>query len=298
MKRLWNIVKRHGFVLLLAAVLLWVEGLLRLTDPIKYMTPIWRDDFELLQLEHPEQVWDKIFFGSSAVTASYIEGQGDSGYINAGIDYGTIRDLWEMLDKGYAQVGSEIVLGINELSFLDTLPTNPTYAWHREWYEPYLYFQRDRLYKLITDGVNNVMDGKGFVTAYHTGQQRVVYRGHLSDEQLSENLKSLIERFGNMTPNDCTENFAALEKLSAYCGENGIRLRAVWMPRNSKVEIYPAAQSIMDAANEELARLGIETIDLTHAIEHEYFYDTGHLDYDTGSPYFTDLIEPWLSEED
>ena len=152
MKRLWNIVKRHGFVLLLAAVLLCGEGLLRLTDPVKYMTPIWRDDFELLQLEHPEQVWDKIFFGSSAVTASYIEGRGDSGYINAGIDYGTIRDLWEMIDKGYAQVGSEIVLGINELSFLDTLPTNPTYAWHRAWYEPYLYFQRDRLYKLLTDG--------------------------------------------------------------------------------------------------------------------------------------------------
>ena len=116
MKNVWNWMKRHGFVLLLAAVLLCGEGLLRLTDPVKYMTPVWRDDFELLRLEHPEKVWDKIFFGSSAVTASYIEGQGDSGYINAGIDYGTIRDLWEMLDKGYAQVGSEIVLGINELS--------------------------------------------------------------------------------------------------------------------------------------------------------------------------------------
>ncbi len=289
--------KRWSFLLLLCAVLLVGEAALRHYDPVKYLKPVWRDDFELLQLAHPEEVWDKVFYGSSAVTASYLEGYGGSGYLNAGIDYGTVKDLWELLDKGYITVGSDLVLGLNELSFLDSLPTNPTYVWHRAWYEPYVYFQRDRLLKIVTDGIDNLSNGQPFVTIDHSDQQRQVYHGHLTGAELADGLERVKEKFGYMSPAECVKNFAALDKLADYCREHGVRLRAVWMPRNSKVELYPAAQSVIEAADARLEALGIETLDLLHEIPDEYFYDTGHMDYETGAPYFTETIEPWLKEE-
>ena len=48
---------------------------------------------------------------------------------------------------------------------------------------------------------------------------------------------------------------------------------------------------------ERLEALGIEKLDLLHEIPDEYFYDTGHMDYETGALYFTETIEPWLKEE-
>ena len=69
------------------------------------------------------------------------------------------------------------------------------------------------------------------------------------------------------------------------------------MPWNGKTAIYPSAQALMDYANEQLDRLGIEVLDLTYAVPEEYFFDMGHLDYTVGAPWFTDLIDPWLAEE-
>ena len=210
-----------------------------------------------------------------------------------------MKDITEMLEKGELTVTEDLVLGLNNLSFLDTLPTNATYPWHRKWYEPYLYFQRDRLEQLVTDGVTNLLNGEPFTKVDSSHQQRAVYRGALSDEDLMESWESLVERFGETTPEvDCAENFAALDRLAAWCEDHGVRLRAIWMPWNGKLEIYPAAQNVMDYANQQLERLGIETLDMTRVVEDQYFFDTGHLDYDTGAPWFTDYIDPWLAEED
>lgn len=288
---------RNAFLLLLAAVLLLGEAFLRARDPVKELKPVWKDDFEILQLDHPEEVWDKVFYGSSSVIAAYIEGRGDSGYINAGLDYGTIQDLWEMIDGGHARIGSELVLGVDELTFLDDLPTNPTYVWHRAWYEPYVYFHRDRLWKIIDDGVHNLMEGERFITIDHSDQEHQTYHGHLNDQELAAHMARVEEQFGDMSPEGCAENFAALEKLADWCRENGVRLRAVWMPLNSKVELFPAGWDVIHSAQEKFSELGIETLDLIDAVPAQYFYDIGHLDYETGAPYFTDLIEPWLKGE-
>ncbi|WP_130869372.1 hypothetical protein [Intestinimonas massiliensis (ex Afouda et al. 2020)] len=295
-----NWLKRYAFLLLLAAVLVGGETVLNLTDPVSRMTCIWRNDYELIRLQHPDMTFEKAIFGSSAVTASYIEGrEGSVGYANIGMDYGTVKDITEMLEKGELTVTEDLVLGLNNLSFLDTLPTNATYPWHRKWYEPYLYFQRDRLEQLVTDGVTNLLNGEPFTKVDSSHQQRAVYRGALSDEDLMESWESLVERFGETTPEvDCAENFAALDRLAAWCEDHGVRLRAIWMPWNGKLEIYPAAQNVMDYANQQLERLGIETLDMTRVVEDQYFFDTGHLDYDTGAPWFTDYIDPWLAEED
>lgn len=295
-----NWLKRYAFLLLLAAVLAGGETAMNLTDPVSRMTCIWRNDYELIRLQHPDMTFEKAIFGSSAVTASYIEGrEGSVGYANIGMDYGTVKDITEMLEKGELTVTEDLVLGLNNLSFLDTLPTNATYPWHRKWYEPYLYFQRDRLEQLVTDGVTNLLNGEPFTKVDSSHQQRAVYRGALSDEDLMESWESLVERFGETTPEvDCAENFAALDRLAAWCEDHGVRLRAIWMPWNGKLEIYPAAQNVMDYANQQLERLGIETLDMTRVVEDQYFFDTGHLDYDTGAPWFTDYIDPWLAEED
>lgn len=295
-----NWLKRYAFLLLLAAVLVGGETALNLTDPVSRMTCIWRNDYELIRLQHPDMTFEKAIFGSSAVTASYIEGrEGSVGYANIGMDYGTVKDITEMLEKGELTVTEDLVLGLNNLSFLDTLPTNATYPWHRKWYEPYLYFQRDRLEQLVTDGVTNLLNGEPFTKVDSSHQQRAVYRGALSDEDLMGSWESLVERFGETTPEvDCAENFAALDRLAAWCEDHGVRLRAIWMPWNGKLEIYPAAQAVMDYADQQLERLGIETLDMTRVVEDQYFFDTGHLDYDTGAPWFTDYIDPWLAEED
>ena len=177
MKKVLEFGTRWGFLLLLAAVLIGGEAWMRVTDPVGHMTCIPRSDYEIIRGQYPDMTFEKAIFGSSAVTASYIAGQNDTGYVNLGVDYGTVKDITEMLEKGLVTVTDELVLGLNNLSFLDSLPTNETYPWHREWYQPYLYFQRDRLYALITEGVDSVLHGGPFILRDTSVQQRVVYRG-------------------------------------------------------------------------------------------------------------------------
>ena len=223
MRKTLDFLKRGGFLLLLAAVLLGGEAWMRAADPVGHMTCIPRSDYEIIRRDYPDMTFERAVFGSSAVTASYIAGRNETGYVNLGVDYGTVKDITEMLEKGLVTVTDELVLGLNNLSFLDSLPTNETYPWHREWYEPYLYFQRDRLYALITEGVDSVLRGGPFLLRDTSNQQRVVYRGALTDEALFESWGSLVERFGDTGPADCAENFAALDRLAAWCGEHGVR---------------------------------------------------------------------------
>ena len=63
----------------------------------------------------------------------------------------------EILDGGHITIGSELVLALNWGALSDIMDTNPTYEWHRKWYEPYFYFQRDRIAGLITDTFNALM---------------------------------------------------------------------------------------------------------------------------------------------
>lgn len=298
MKKVWSFFRRGGFVLLLALILLAGEVTLRRTDPVKYMTSIWRNDYELIALEHPDMTFRRAVYGSSVVISGFMEERSRSGYANLGMDYGTIQDLMEMLDKGLLTVEEDLVIALNDSSFMDTMDTNESYPWHREWYQPYLYFQRDRLEAWVTKGVNNWLRGEKFISIRWPDQQRAVYRGALSDEKLAESEKRIVGLFGDVTLEDCRENFAALDELAEYCREKGICLRALWMPWNGKTAVYPSAQAIMDEANARLARLGIPTLDLTHdKVPDEWLYDMGHLSYEEGAPAFTDYIDPWLLKE-
>ena len=95
-----------------------------------------KNDFGVTQYNHPEKVWDKVFFGNSVVISAYMEEESSSGYINCGLDYGVVNDLWEMIDEGYVKIGSELVVGLNYLTLYDEFETNPTYIWHKSGISP------------------------------------------------------------------------------------------------------------------------------------------------------------------
>lgn len=293
--------RRNAFVPLLALAVCIADPLLAYHNPVIGSDWFAQNDYELIQRDHPEKTWDKVFFGNSIVTSAFIEEESASGYLNCGVDYGTVRDLYEALTKGYMQVsdGGEIVLGLNFLTFMDELDTNKTYIWHKEWYEPYFYFERDRFGPLLTNGVTNLLHGEPFAMRKEE-QQRALYYGVKTDAELDETEQKSIERFGMLTLSDFEENFEMLQKLIDWCGERDICLRALWMPWNPKIVQYEPAGAVKARADEIFAANGIESLDWLNALEPQYFYDIGHLNYEEGAPYFTAEIDPWLcgAEED
>ncbi len=284
-----------SFIFIILAVWVLSDYVLTKADALKFSPYFVKNDFEITELKHPQKVWDKVFFGSSVVIASYIEDESESGYINAGVDYGTVKDIYEMIKRKEIEVGSDLVLGLNDISFLDTLDTNPSYIWHKKWYEHYIFFERDRIYPLFEKGIQNLLDKKAPVGApEYSYAEKYLYFGSLSDEELQKSNESMLERFGGCTVDDCRENLKALEKLIDLCKKKGIRLRAIWMPWNPKVPMYGFAEDIMKEANGIFDENSVEIYDMTNMIEKEYFYDIGHMSYDAGARYFTKKADEFL----
>jgi hypothetical protein len=253
-----------------------------------------KNDFEITQEHHPEKVWDKVFFGNSVVISSYMEDESSSGYINLGLDYGVVTDLWEMIDKRYINIGSELVIGINYLTLYDEFETNPTYIWHKNWYEPYVYFERDRFYPIITDGFDKLLQGQNPMPYKYLPQEKNVYHGALSDRALDAAMERYENEFFNQPIEKFTKNISALEKVINYCDKNNIRVRVVWMPWNPKCEKPQLLTDLKEYTQSKLNDLGVEMLDLEDSLGSECFYDTGHLNYDVGSPIFTEMIDEWL----
>ena len=253
-----------------------------------------QNDFEITQHDHPEKVWDKVFFGNSVVISSYIEDKSNSGYINCGLDYGVVTDLWEMLDKKYIRVGSELVIGLNYLTLYDDFDTNPTYIWHKKWYQPYAYFERDRFYPLITESFTKALNGDFSAPMTYKKQEKAVYHGRVADTALADKFEEYQEEFFNKPIEKYSKNLETLEKVTDYCGKNNIRLRVVWMPWNPIFQQPELVKEVRAKADEILNRNNIEILDLEDRFGSEYFYDTGHLNYDAGSEQFTELMDTWL----
>ena len=253
-----------------------------------------KNDFEITQCKHPEKVWDKVFFGNSVVISSYIEEQSTSGYINLGLDYGVVTDLWEMIEKRHINIGSELVIGLNYLTLYDEFETNPTYIWHKELYVPYAYFERDRFYPIITDGFDKLIKGQNPLPYKYLPQEKHVYHGTMSDRALADAMARYEEEFFNLPTEKFEKNIEALEKVINYCNENNIRVRAVWMPWNPKYEQPALLGEVRAMADAVFNKYNVEVLDLENELPAEYFYDTGHLNYDVGSPKFTEMIDQWL----
>lgn len=253
-----------------------------------------KNDFEITQYDHPENVWDKVFFGNSVVISAFLEEESTSGYINIGLDCGTVRDLWEMIDEGYVNIGSELVIGINYLTLYDDFDTNPTYIWHKKWYQPYAYFERDRFYPLVTGCFERLINGESVPPMTYTYQDKAVYHGRIEDNALKEKFKEYETAFFNKSIDDYRENFNSLEKVINYCNDNNIRIRVVHMPWNPDFEKPQLVRDVRYETDKILQRYSVEILDLEDSFNAEFFYDTGHLNYDVGSPAFTEIIDKWL----
>lgn len=253
-----------------------------------------KNDFEITQMKHPEKIWDKVFFGNSVVISSYIEEESSAGYINLGLDYGVVTDLEQMLEKHYIKIGSELVIGLNYMTLYDDFETNPTYIWHKSLYEPYAYFERDRFYPMITDGFDKLLQGQNPLPYKYLPQEKHVYHGAVSDRAMEDKMAEYEEEYFSLDVSDFEENIAALERVVNFCRENGIRVRVVWMPWNTKYEIPQLVKDVRASTDAVLARLGIEVLDMETALAPECFHDSGHLNYDVGSPIFTRKMDEWL----
>lgn len=292
-KKIWEGI----FILGLVAAVIIFDILLTSINPVGESTIFRKNDFEKIKLTHPEPIYQKVFYGNSVVISGFIEEESKSGYMNMGMDYGTIEDLFKILERNMISIGTDLVIGVNYLTFLDTLDTNPTYPWHRKIYEPYLYFQRDRLHAFITEGIDNIFKGEKFVAERHTDLNRYVYYGILPDEELDKKIEGYKKFYWNKGIEYYEENYRALQKLIDYCEERDIELRFIWFPWNDYIAKPENVVAVEEKAKKIMRYNNIEYIDLAYAFGREYFHDLGHLNYELGAIEFTREIDKWLSRE-
>lgn len=246
------------------------------------------NDYEATRVAHPEEVWDRVFFGNSAVISAYRENLSEAGYVNLGMDYAVVTDLWELLDEGYLKVGSELVVGLNLFALYDDLPTNPSYIWHRGRLEPYVYFHRDKLLR-IAEGIQKLRDGQ---TIRYRGKG--IDSGMMTDEELAEKVASYEENYFCLPIDDFQENIEALDKIADWCEDHGVRMRVLWMPFNPDVERPELLLELMQIVNDRCAQRGITVGDYSDQFERSCFLDVGHLNDEVGAARFTEVIDPWL----
>lgn len=282
------------FLIGLLALFIFIDTSLAKEDPIGKSELFKRNDFENAKLRHSEEVYDKVFYGNSVVAGAFLEEESRSDYINMGFVYGTVEDLSKILDKKMIKVGSELVIGMNYLTFMDTLDTNPTYLWHRKAYEPYLYFHRDRLYPLITEGIQNVLDGEEFVSERDTRIKPYLSYGMLSDEEMDKIVKSHGEKHWSKDLSNYEKNFESLQWVIDYCKQENIKLRFIWFPWNPYVDKPLNVKLVEEEVNKILDRNNAEYIDLSDSYPREYFWDIGHLNAEKGAKIFTKEIDKWL----
>ena len=250
----------------------------------------WYNDYEITRRDHPEQVWNKVFFGNSVVVSAYREDISESGYVNLGLDYGVVQDLWEMVQSGTIELGSDLVIGLNYLTLYDDFETNPTYIWHKAPWVPYSYFMRDRLRIWLEGTLKSPIIGQPVAT--HLGQTKSYYYGSMSQSELEEKIAASV--YEHLPIADFQENMDALAELAEYCAGHGVRMRCVWMPLNPDIAPSDEANAIRDQAAAVCTENQVEFYNMEDALDAVCFYDTGHLNYEYGSYRFTEVIDPWL----
>lgn len=252
------------------------------------------NDYEITVRDHGGSTsFGKAIFGSSNVISDYREDASTSGYANMGIAYGVISDLKSMLEGGYIDIESELVVGVSYLSFYDEFDTNPNYPWHRLPLEPYCYFERDRLSQMVRTTAGNFV-GLDFTPEAITDEKFTVV-GKMTPEELDAAVARHEELYWRLPSEKFEKNLQALQDVADWCTENNVRLRAVWMPWNPDVRHPQIAQVVENAANEVFSRNGIEVLDLSDEFGAECFYDVGHLSHDFGAYRFVEVIDPWLN---
>ena len=289
--------RRSAFLWALLLVFVLADPVLQRLNPVGSCGLIRRNDYEITRQLHPEKVWDKVFFGASGVTAGYDETKSASGYVNLGMDYGVITDLYDMVRKGTIEIGSELVIGTDFLCFYDGLDTISSYPWLRPWYEPYVFFQRLRISGFVTDGVTNLLHGKSFASNDYSGQEKSLYPGVVTPEEMQEKMARYEAEFWHLDSTEFDRNMQALDDLLALCQTRGIRVRALWVPWNTDYEIPQIQYDVMARANAIYDKYGVEVLDLTTEFDPSYLHDLWHVNAESGRAHFMEVVDPWLCQD-
>lgn len=283
------------FLIILISLFTAFDVYLSKSNPVSNSNLFYKNDYEKTILSNDNRKnYKDIFYGNSAVISAFDEEKSTSSYVNFGLDYAKISDLTEMLNKGYITVEDNIVIGLNYFTLMDTLDTNPTYPWHRKTFEPYLYFQRDRLYNFIENNINSLLSTVKLSDVRYDNLEKSVYYGKMTEDEITKKIETHKSLFWDLGMENYEENFKALQKLIDYCNKNNIRLRAVWMPWYKGVEIPKKPNEVKGIAIDILNKNNIEVLDLEHSFSDECFHDIGHLNWEVGAGIFTKEIDQWL----
>lgn len=253
---------------------------------------LWKvpyNDFEATRAAHPEKVWDKVFFGNSVVISAYREDVSEAGYVNLGMDYGVVRDLWNMLRKGQIEIGSELVIGLNLFTLYDEFDTNPAYLCHKKALVPYTYFHRDKLLRIFED--SKKLYHKEPISPWN----KILYYGCMSEDELQGKLETYEEKYYNLPQSDFQENLKALDRIADWCEKEGVRLRILWMPYNPTVPQPALMHSLMETVDAWCKERQVLCEDFTWKLDESCFHDVGHLNYEHGSYIFTEVADQWLT---
>ena len=295
MRKIASFFKNCWFILLLLVLAGAGDLLLTRWAPVERSDLFVKNDYEKAVLSHGGGVeYEKVFYGNSVAISSFLEEESGSGFLNFGIDYGTVTDLDGMLRRGLLVPTQELVISLNYFVLLDTIDTNPTYPWRRSALEPYLYFQRDRISQFLTAGLQSILDGGPFVTRRYGDLSRSLYYGVLSDEELDKKIQVYIDRYWGLDEGYYAKNLAALESVADWCAGRGVRLRVVLMPWNGYVDMPEIPGRVTADAAARMEARGVEVLDLTDALPRDCFHDLGHLNYEHGAGVFTEMIDKWL----
>lgn len=285
------------FILGLLIGMITLDIFLTKEDPVGKSTIFEKNDFEKIRDIYPDKSYKNVFYGNSAVMEGYLEEKSESGFIDSSISYGTIKDLYKMLEQKKLIVEEELVLGINYLVFLDGFETNPSYSWHRKWYEPYLYFQRDRIYTTIMTGINRKLSGLSFIETRYESTPIYIPEPILSDNQLDERLAIHKKNLWTKDIKEYSQNLEYLQKTIDFCEKEGIEFRCIFLPWNGYVEKPQNVSLVENRVKSILDKNKIEYIGFDSVYPRDMFADVGHLTYGYGAVEFTKEIDKWLKRE-
>ncbi len=288
--------RRGGaFLLVLCLVLAGTDAALTKAGPMEGSDLVTHNDFEKTILAHDGRtVYDRVFYGNSVVISAYLEEESTSGYVNFGIDYGVMTDLWGMLRRGDITVTEDLVIGLNYFVFLDTMDTNPTYPWHRGLLEPYVYFQRDRFQEVWEKGWTSLWETGRVAIPRNEDPGKIMYSGAMDDQALEEKIATHRDLYWGLGVEYYQENLKALENVADFCEEKGIRLRAVWLPWNPYLPMPENPARVRAQADRIMEAAGVEILDLENALPRDCFHDLGHLNREHGAYVFTEVMDRWL----
>lgn len=296
MKSFLQKIRGIRFILLVLVVSVLFDVLLAAWAPVERSDLFSKNAYEKVILSNGGSTsFEKAFYGNSFLVNAYIEDESNSGYANIGLEYGTLLDLEAMLEKGYIQVGQELAVSVNYFTVLDTMETNPTYPWYRKPLEPYCYFQRDRISAFVQRAVETFVETQSFKNIErYTDLNRTLCHGSMTDEELEECAAVHREQYWGLDLSYYQKNIAALVRIAQFCRDEGIRLRVVFAPINSYIELPEKPTAAIEAVRDICEEQNIEVLDMTDAVPRQYFYDLGHLNHEFGAPYFTKEIDGWL----